>query len=105
VSDSVELPGVTAEVVAGAEPPMIRLAGELDLAGVDAVRRCIDGVLATGVDRLDIDLSGLEFIDSSGLSVLIATAKAVALSLHAPTPAVRRVFAVTGLDEVWDLKA
>lgn len=96
-------PAVTVEVVPGVDPPRIRLIGELDLAGAGAVRGCIDAVLAEDPERIDIDMAELAFIDSSGLSVLIAAAAAVPVCLHDTTPAVRRVFEVTGLEDMWEL--
>lgn len=70
---------------------VLRLAGE-------------DRVLSDGSTRLVMDLSSLEFIDSSGLRVLAILLKRVlateggSLHLLRPSPSVRRVFAITYLD-------
>jgi anti-anti-sigma factor len=48
----------------------IRLIGELDVMNVDAVGRHLEEELRTG-HRLSLDLSGLTFIDSRGLAMLL----------------------------------
>jgi anti-sigma B factor antagonist len=48
----------------------VALIGELDLASADAVGACLAGLLGAG-DRVRLDLSLLEFIDSSGIRELI----------------------------------
>lgn len=81
------------------------LSGELDIAGVraveEAVARALDGRAAT----LELDLSQLSFLDSSGLRAILdvrdrARERDVALALVPGGPAVQRVFQITGLDEV-----
>jgi len=48
----------------------IRLVGELEVMNVDAVGRHLEEKLRTG-NRLTLDLSGLTFIDSRGLAMLL----------------------------------
>jgi anti-anti-sigma factor len=48
----------------------IRLVGELEVMNVDAVGRHLEKELRTG-KRLSLDLSGLTFIDSRGLAMLL----------------------------------
>jgi anti-sigma B factor antagonist len=48
----------------------IRLVGELDVMNVDVVGRHLEQELRTG-NRLALDLSGLTFIDSRGLAMLL----------------------------------
>lgn len=81
------------------------LRGEFDIAAVaavqDAVARAFDGRPAT----LELDLSQLSFLDSSGLRAILevrdrASDRDVALALVPGSPAVQRVFQITGLDEV-----
>jgi anti-anti-sigma factor len=55
-----------------------------------------------GPSSLVVDLAGLEFIDSSGISELLRVTEEVkgrgqALRLREPTPAVHRVLEITGL--------
>lgn len=47
------------------------LSGEFDLAATGAVRSAIDDALGNGSARLVVDLRGVTFIDSSGMTLLI----------------------------------
>jgi anti-anti-sigma factor len=49
----------------------VRLAGELDMAGVDRFERLLTADPAPGTATFVLDLRGLTFIDSSGLRALI----------------------------------
>ncbi|TMK22629.1 MAG: STAS domain-containing protein [Actinobacteria bacterium] len=57
-------------VVGTGTPGSIRLVGELEVMNVDAVGRHLEKELRTG-NRLTLDLSGLTFIDSRGLAMLL----------------------------------
>jgi anti-sigma B factor antagonist len=81
--------------------PVIRLSGELDMVSVERVRPVVQEVLAAGNDRLAFDVSELEFMDSSGIALLVlATRKARQVELRHPTPIVRRLIELTGLTEL-----
>jgi anti-sigma B factor antagonist len=51
--------------------PVLRLSGELDLSNVPEVRRAIRALIEEQQLRFVINLTQLEFIDSSGLGVLV----------------------------------
>lgn len=89
------------DVAAEDGTPVIRLAGELDMVSVERVRPVVDRVLAGGNDRLVFDVSGLEFMDSSGIALLVSvTQNARQVELRRPTPIVRRLIELTGLTEL-----
>ena len=73
------------------------LAGELDLAAVEALMSSLRPLLEEPGD-LDIDLSRLTFMDSSGLQALLTIAHDLqgAIRISSPQPAVLRVFEITG---------
>ena len=50
---------------------LIRVEGELDLETVDQLADSLDPKLWPGCDGLLIDLSGVRFMDSSGISLLV----------------------------------
>jgi anti-sigma B factor antagonist len=63
---------------------------------------------AAPVARIVIDMSGVEFCDSTGMNVLLSSLRHVRerggeLELAAPRPAVRKILQVTGLDSVFTL--
>jgi anti-anti-sigma factor len=81
--------------------PVIGLQGELDLSNVDAVRGALEDLLAAEPARVVFDLSGLSFMDSSGIALLIQTAeRAGRIELQKPSPVVRRLIESMGLATV-----
>jgi anti-sigma B factor antagonist len=50
---------------------VIRVGGELDLATVPALEEELQAAIAGESPRVVVDLSGLEFIDSTGIAVLV----------------------------------
>ena len=82
-----------------------RLKGNLDLAAADAVRRRLVAAIDEGYARLVVDLGGVGFIDSSGLSSLVGVLKAARTRggemriANAPDQA-RLVLRVTTLDRI-----
>lgn len=76
----------------------IVLEGELDIASVEMVRRGIETYLVGSPRHVVFDLARLQFIDSSGIALLIEVANQVAsVEVRHSTPIVRRVLEVTGL--------
>ena len=81
---------------------VISLRGELDLATAPALASQLDEAGSDGFQELVVDLSGLDFMDSTGLSVLLAAQRAAdskrhGFSLRRGPAQVQRVFEVTGL--------
>jgi anti-anti-sigma factor len=80
---------------------VVRIGGEVDMSNADVLRNTIDPIAASEVGHLIFDLGELQFIDSSGLTVLLAAAQRIPLvQLRNPSPIVRRIVEVTGLGEV-----
>jgi anti-sigma B factor antagonist len=84
----------------------VALRGELDVVTSPQLRETMLGLVDNGVRVVDIDLSGLELIDSTGLGVLVGVLKRVLqhggeLRLRSPQRATRKVLSITGLDRVF----
>ena len=81
---------------------VVQLAGELDLYNAHAVRDELLAAAARAPDRLVVDLSGVTFIDSTGLGVLIEARTKLsnrrAFLLAAPGLETRRALEISGLD-------
>jgi len=81
--------------------------GEIDLYTVPRLQRELASVLGSSDPvRLVVDLSGVDFCDSTGVNVLLAAhrqarEKGGDLELAAPRPAVRKILQVTGLETVF----
>jgi anti-sigma B factor antagonist len=87
---------------------VVALRGELDLATVEQVRSVLSGRDGRS-DTVILDLRGLTFIDSSGLSLCVSEQQraragdyrfAVAVG---GAPGVRRMFELAGLQETLEL--
>ena len=50
---------------------VLLLSGELDIAEVPGLEAAVDRVLEEGTSGITVDLRRLEFIDSSGLAVIV----------------------------------
>ena len=91
----------SAELLNGEGPAVVKLIGELDVSTAPQLEACLEGLGADGPD-VRLDLSGLSFCDSSGISALVTASKRVRnrgghLSIVFPQPAVRSVLEITGL--------
>ena len=80
----------------------IRLVGELDLDCANLLSE-VDQVIAGQVNSVVVDLTELEFIDSTGVSAMLRLhqrheAAGRTVRFQRPQPGVRRVFSVLGLD-------
>lgn len=86
----------------------VELQGELDLAVAVAFRARLRDLLVAGHTEVVIDLSGVVFMDSSALGVLISAQRQTrmfrgSLTLANPSAPVRRLLALTSLDKVFDV--
>src|ERR1700761_603067 len=67
--------GASEQLRIGLEPDRsgvrIRLVGEVDLSTVPELDRMLDQLARSGHSRLLIDLTGVEFMDSSGLASIL----------------------------------
>ena len=86
---------------------ILALAGEIDLYTAPRLQSELATALA-GRDpaRIVVDMSGVEFCDSTGMNVLLAahrhaTERGGELWLAAPRPPVRKILQVTGLESVF----
>jgi anti-sigma B factor antagonist len=82
----------------------LTLSGELDIATVPRVQEAVDAILEQALSTLTVDLSGLGFVDSSGLRLFIvldrrAASEGWTLRLIRPREQAMTVFAVSGAEE------
>lgn len=81
--------------------PVISVSGELDISNADSLKAAVSSVTAQRPDRLIFDLSGLRFMDSAGIAVLIgATTEVGTVYLRKPSAIIKRVVELTGLSRV-----
>jgi len=86
-----------------ADVHIVALSGELDLATADVVEAELERVEASDAAAIVLDLSGLTFMDSTGVRLLIqaharSRADANRLTLRRGPAAVQRVMELSGVD-------
>lgn len=82
---------------------VVHCSGNLDLETVDEFKRRVLSLIVMGANPLVIDLSGVGFVDSTGLGGLIAALKRareaeIGLDLVVNTERVTQLLALTGVD-------
>jgi anti-sigma B factor antagonist len=96
--------GVLGAVEAGPEEagvPVVHLVGEIDISNAGALGDELDALVGGVTGPLIVDLSGLQFMDSSGIAILLRVAGNVdSVVVRNPTLVVRRIIECTGLASV-----
>jgi anti-sigma B factor antagonist len=88
----------------------VTISGEIDLYTAPRLHSELSAVIdsAAPATRVVVDMSGVEFCDSTGMNVLLSCLRRVRerggeLEIASPKPAVRKILQVTGLDSVFTL--
>lgn len=87
---------------------VLAVSGEVDVATVPRLREQLHGLVAQGSNQIVVNLDAVDFLDSTGLGVLVGALKRVRsndgdLHLVCTQPRIRKVFEVTGLTKVFKL--
>lgn len=102
-SEAGSIRGFEVEVGSQAGAIVVALSGELDIATADRLTKALDGLSIAQGDKLAIDLSALEFMDSTGLRLLITANREASengyefVVVTGGSPA-KRVFELTKMD-------
>lgn len=86
------------------------IGGEVDMAAAPQLRSRLMTLASEFAGRsFAVDLGGVGFVDSAGLGVLIGALRRTAesggrMALLDLQPAVQRVFSITGLNAVFDIR-
>jgi len=89
---------------------IVRLSGRLDSGAAPSAEERLSAALTGAPPRLAIDMSGLDYISSAGLRVLLVLAKKVQqqkgkVVLGGLAANVREVFSVSGFDTIFSIEA
>lgn len=87
----------------------LRLHGELDAATAPLLESHLGAAAGEGVTQVILDCAALEFIDSSGISVLVTNHKRLQdtgkeLVVEAAPPGALRLFEIAGIDRVLNIR-
>lgn len=89
---------------------LIDLEGEVDVYTAPQLKQQIITLLDSGIKHVIVNLSAVDYLDSTALGVLIGGLKRLrerngTLDLICPNQRIKRIFEITGLDKIFDIFA
>ena len=81
---------------------VVRPTGEIDIATGPMLEEQVEALVDAGIRRCAIDLTGVEFIDSAGLQMVLASRAALRrvggdFTLKGASPSVARILDISGM--------
>jgi anti-anti-sigma factor len=100
---------LSTSALAWADGPIVVLSGEADATTAPLLREVLAEQLNAGARLVTVDTSGLSFLDSVSMRVLVLAARALQgrhgrLVLARPQPVVARLLEITGADRLLDVR-
>jgi anti-sigma B factor antagonist len=97
------------EVANTTSPTTVVLSGEIDLSTAGRVREALIAISHSGEHNVVVDMTNVTFVDSTGLSALVAPLKRFRamdgqVVLRSPNKSVRKVLEITGLTRVFTIE-
>jgi anti-sigma B factor antagonist len=85
---------------------VVSVRGDVDIATAPLLRAVLDGLPTARPPRVEVDLSAVTFLDSQGLTTLVAArrklaAVQIALALRAPSRPATHALVAAGLDRAF----
>jgi len=89
---------------------VLTLRGEIDVYTAPRLRQAIIDLVDGGAPRVVVDMEKVDFLDSTGLGVLVGGLKRVklkdgSLSIVTTQDKILKIFDITGLNKVFDIHA
>lgn len=87
----------------------ISLEGELDVSTADKLKEHLHTLVAKEIVDMKINLTNLDYIDSTGLGVMIGVLKELKIRdkeiyIIDPKSNVKKIFTITGLDKIFKVE-
>ena len=87
----------------------ISLEGELDVSTADKLKEHLHTLVTKEIVDMKINLTNLDYIDSTGLGVMIGVLKELKISdkeiyIIDPKSNVKKIFTITGLDKIFKVE-
>jgi anti-anti-sigma factor len=103
-----EAPTIVVDVERQGGGALVTVGGELEFGTAAALRTTLIDLAQQGADPVVVDLAALEFIDSTGLSLLVQAkqrfeSQGRQFALRNPTHRVMRVLETSGLAELFTI--
>jgi anti-sigma B factor antagonist len=88
--------------------PVVAVRGEIDVYSAPALKEALAGPLEAERPALVVDLTGVEFLDSTGLGTLVAARTDAAdaggrLTIVCDRDRILKLFRITGLDGIFEI--
>ncbi|MEV4561755.1 STAS domain-containing protein [Kitasatospora sp. NPDC049285] len=88
---------------------VVQVAGEVDISGVVALRERLQRLVTDGCLRMVVDISRVDFCDSTGFAVLVATRRLLyskggrlRLVLPGPETHTRKILQLFGIERIFE---
>ena len=87
----------------------VRLTGEIDHFRVNMIKKAVeDELLKTGAVNIAFDFSGISFMDSSGIGLILGRYKTVKalggrIVLFGMRPGIERIMRMSGIDKIAEI--
>ena len=83
--------------------------GELDVSTADQFKEYLYKLIDKEIRSIRFDLSNLDYIDSTGLGVMIGVLKRIKVEnkeiyIESPKDNVKKIFSITGLDKIFKME-
>ena len=103
-----EVPKFAVTTSVEASTTVVTVRGELDIASAAELREALLRLIADEMPHLTIDGSGITFVDSSGLAVLMMAARrwekaGRRIALRSPSQTLARIVDLTGVRRAFDV--
>lgn len=87
----------------------VSIEGELDVSSADKLKDKLHKIVDEKMLDVKIDLANLEYIDSTGLGVMIGVLKKLRVNekeiyILNPRSNVKKIFTITGLDKIFKME-
>lgn len=84
---------------------VVELAGELDVSCADDLKKELDSNIEKKFSDVKVDMSKLQYIDSTGIGVIVGAMKKLKggqknITILEAKDNVRKIFKITGLDQI-----
>jgi len=89
---------------------LVSVVGEVDVATAPQLRDRLEEAVAEGFPTVVVDLTGVTFLDSTALGVLIEASKLCeaagrTMRIAVSEPRILKIFEITGLTEFFDIRS
>ena len=87
----------------------VSLQGELDVSTADKLKEHLHNLADEKILDIKINLENLDYIDSTGLGVIIGILKRIKVEdkeiyIKSPKDNVKKIFSITGLDKIFKME-